>query len=361
MFMLVARALVFLAGLVVVVSTFWSAMRTFVVPREVHDRLSRSVFLLMGRGFNLVVVRLKTYAARDRVLAAYAPLSLLLLPLAWTTLVISGYACIFWALGADSWRAAVTDSGSSMLTLGFSVPRDFPSTIFVFSEAALGLLLVALLIAYLPTIYSAFSRREVAVTMLEVRAGSPPSALELLTRFSRLKRVDKLTDLWETWETWFAEVEESHTSFLALTFFRSPQSDHSWVTAAGAVLDAASLRISALDFPPDPQANLCIRAGYIALNRLAANFGFSLAVAPSPDDPISVGREEFDEVCDRLEDAGVPVLADRDAAWRAFAGWRVNYDTALLALAALTLAPDAPWSGDRPAMPIGSRSRRPWG
>ena len=359
--MLLVRGLVLLCGLAAVVATFWSAMRTFVVPREVHDRLSRSVFLLMGRGFNLVVIRLKTYEARDRVLAAYAPLSLLLLPLAWTTIVISGYAGVYWALGADTWRTAVTDSGSSMLTLGFSVPRGFPSTIFVFSEAALGLLLVALLIAYLPTIYGAFSRREVAVTMLEVRAGSPPSAIELLLRYSRLKRFDKLTDLWETWETWFAEVEESHTSFLALTFFRSPQPEHSWVTAAGAVLDAASLRIAVLDFPPDPQANLCIRAGYISLNRLASNFGIPLAAVAAPDDPISVGRDEFDEACTRFEVAGVPLIRDRDAAWRAFAGWRVNYDTALLALAALTLAPEAPWSGDRPAMPIGSRRGRPWG
>ncbi|MGH2410310.1 MAG: hypothetical protein ACRDGS_08095, partial [Chloroflexota bacterium] len=218
--MFLLHCLAFLCGVGLVAGTFWSAMRTFVVPRDVNDWLSRSVFILMRRLFNLAVVRLASYKARDRVLAAYAPATLLTLPLIWITIVICGYTGIYWSLGAADARLAFEYSGSSLLTLGFVEPHGFPNTVCVFSEAALGLLLVALLIAYLPTIYSSFSRREVAVTMLEVRAGSPPSAVELLTRYARLKRFDKLTDLWETWETWFAEVEESHTSFSALTFFR---------------------------------------------------------------------------------------------------------------------------------------------
>lgn len=359
--MVLLHVLAFLCGVGLAVGTLWSAMRTFVVPRDVNDWLSRSVFILMRRLFNLVVVRLATYKARDRVLAAYAPATLLCLPLVWMTIITCGYTGIFWALGAADLQLAVKYSGSSLLTLGFIEPQGFPSTLFVFSEAALGLLLVALLIAYLPTIYSAFSHREVAVTMLEVRAGSPPSAVELLSRYARLKRFDKLTDLWETWETWFAEVEESHTSFSALAFFRSPKPEHSWVTAAGAVLDSASLLLAALDLPPDPQANLCIRAGYITLGRLAAYFSIPTPLKPDPSSPISVGRDEFDEALDHMERGGVPLKADRDAAWKAFSGWRVNYDVALLGLAALTLAPEAPWSGDRPAMPIGARLQRPWG
>ncbi|HVA90436.1 MAG TPA: hypothetical protein VNL71_11410 [Chloroflexota bacterium] len=359
--MIFLQGLAFLGGIALVVGTFWSAMRTFVVPRDVNDWLSRSVFIVMRRTFNLVVVRLASYGARDRVLAAYAPATLLCLPLVWVSIVTIGYTGIYWALGAASPRAAFSYSGSSLLTLGFVEPQGFPSTVFVFSEAALGLLLVALLIAYLPTIYNSFSRREVAVTMLEVRAGSPPSAVELLMRYARLKRFDKLNDLWETWETWFAEVEESHTSFSALTFFRSPKPEHSWVTAAGTVLDSASLLLSALDLPSDPQANLCIRAGYITLGRLAAYFRIPIPVKPDPKGPISVGRDEFDEALDQMALGGVPLKADRDAAWKAFVGWRVNYDTALLALAALTLAPEAPWSGDRPAMPIGARLQHPWG
>lgn len=162
--MFLLHVLAFLCGLGLVVATFWSAMRTFVVPRDVNDWLSRSVFIMMRRLFNLVVVRLASYKARDRVLAAYAPATLLTLPLVWVTIVICGYTGIYWSLGAANLGLAFKYSGSSLLTLGFIEPQGFSSTLFVFSESALGLLLVALLIAYLPTIYSSFSRREVAVT-----------------------------------------------------------------------------------------------------------------------------------------------------------------------------------------------------
>src|SRR5205085_8392901 len=124
------------------------------------------------------------------------------------------------------------------------------------SEATIGLILVALLIAYLPTMYAAFSRREAAVSMLEVRAGSPPSAVEMILRFHRLNRLVYFNTLWTSWEVWFVELEESHTSLAALAFFRSPHPDRSWITAAGTVLDAAALVISTVDIPPDPQANL---------------------------------------------------------------------------------------------------------
>jgi hypothetical protein len=208
--------------------------------------------------------------------------------------------------------------------------------------------MVALLIAYLPTMYNAFQQRELAVTMLEVRAGSPPSAVEMIIRFHRLHSLENLHGLWETWETWFAQIEESHTSLAALVFFRSPQPDHSWVTASGAVLDAASLMRSTVDVPADTQADLCIRAGYLALRRIADFFGVAYnAAAHFPDDPISIARMEFDACCSQLAAAGVPLTLDRDQAWHDFAGWRVNYDRVLLALASLTMAPYASWSSDR--------------
>ena len=93
-----------------------------------------------------------------------------------------------------------------------------------------------------------------------------------------LGRVDGLGDLWRTWELWFVEVEETHTSLAALSFFRSPQAEHSWVTAAGTVLDAASLFRSTVDVPPDPQADLCIRSGYLALQRIARLFRISYEI-----------------------------------------------------------------------------------
>jgi hypothetical protein len=195
--------------------------------------------------------------------------------------------------------------------------------------------------------YTAFSQREASVARLEVRAGSPPTAVEMLKRFQRLNRVTELHDVWAEWERWFVYVEETHTSLAALTFFRSPQPERSWVTAAGAVLDAASFAAAVLDIPPDSQADLCIRAGYIALRRICDFFGIPYNANPEQGEPISISREEFDDACAELLAAGVPLKADRDEAWLNFAGWRVNYDVPLLELAQLTMAPYAPWSSDR--------------
>jgi len=201
----------------------------------------------------------------------------------------------------------------------------------------------------LPSMYNAFSRREMAVSLLEVRAGSPPSAVEMLKRFYRVHGLDRLGEQWQVWETWFAEIEESHTSLPALVFFRSPRPDRSWVTAAGAVLDAASLTRAVVDIPPDPRADLCIRAGFLALRSIASFFHVPFHPNPSfPSNPISVSRVEFDLACQELANQGLSLKADREQAWLDFAGWRVNYDRVLLALAAITMAPVSPWTGDRP-------------
>jgi hypothetical protein len=356
--MLLVRALLFLFGAGIVIATVLSAIRTFVLPRSAPVKLSRFVFLTSRLGFDLWTRRETTYEERDRVMALYAPLTLLILPAVWLIIVQIGYMAMFWAVGVDSLRAAFEVSGSSLLTLGFAKVDSMPATILSLSEATLGLVLVALLISYLPTMYSAFSRRELAVTMLEVRAGSPPSALEMFARFHRLNRLDQLNELWVTWEAWFADIEETHTSLSALTFFRSPQPDHSWVTAAGAILDAAALASSTLDLPRDPQAELCIRSGYLALRRISDFFQISYNAAPTPDDPISISREEFDEACAQLIKAGIALKPDRDRAWRDFTGWRVNYDTVLLALARLTMAPYAQWSSDRSLVPQRTRFGR---
>lgn len=343
----IIRFLTFLFGLGVVAGTLYSAVETFVLPRSANDPLTRFVFLNIRRLFDLRTKRARSYEERDRIMAFYAPITLLLLPPVWLVLVMLGFAGMFWSLGGISWREAWTTSGSSLLTLGFAPLNGLPEQALAFSEATIGLILVALLIAYLPTMYAAFSRREAAVTMLEVRAGSPPSALEMIQRYHRIHGLDRLHEQWASWEMWFADIEESHTSLAALVFFRSPQAEHSWITAAGAVLDTAALANALLDVPHDPQADLCIRAGYLALRHIADFFRIGYNSKPKPEDPISVSRLEFDTLCDELNKAGIPIKPDREQAWHDFAGWRVNYDTVLLALAGLTMAPYAPWSSDR--------------
>jgi hypothetical protein len=131
--------------------------------------------------------------------------------------VIAGYMGMFWALGIDGAQHDFAVSGSSVFTLGFSPVSTVLQTALAFSEAGIGLLLIALLIAYLPTMYTSWSRREAGVAQLEVRAGSPPSALEMITRFNQLERLEAARSL-AGMETWFMDIEESHTSLAPLTF-----------------------------------------------------------------------------------------------------------------------------------------------
>ncbi len=345
---MLARLTVFVLGTAFVTYTLSSAVRTFVLPRGANVLLTRLVFRVV-RVFFWPRTRLaRSFEERDRVMALYAPLSLMVLPGVWLSCVLAGYMGMFWALGVRPWGAAFLLSGSSLLTLGFAPVDTLAETVLAFSEATFGLGMLALLIAYLPTMYTAFNQRESAVALLEGRAGTPPSAVEWIKRAHRVGWLTQMGDQWSLWEIWFADVEESHTSLAPLVFFRSPQPNRSWVTAAGAVLDTASLTLAAVDLPFDVQAALCIRTGYLALRSIADFFRIPHNPDPQfPDDSISIIREEFDSACDELMAAGVPLKSDKEQAWQDFAGWRVNYDTVLLAIAALTDAPYAPWSSDR--------------
>jgi hypothetical protein len=344
---LVVRTVAFVAAAMAVAGVVASAVRTFVVPRALPVALSRAVFVLLRQVFRLSVRRSRSYEDVDRRLAYYAPASLLALPVVWLTIVLASFAVLYWAVDQQGWWTAVETSGSSLLTLGFRHPGSRPTTTLSFFEAGIGLALVALLITYLPTIYGAFSRRETFVSLMEGRAGNPPWAVTMLLRYQAIGAFDRTDELWERAELWFSDIEESHTSLGSLVFFRSPQPSRSWVTTAGALLDAAALSLSALDLPNDPHAALCIRSGFLCLRRIADFFAIDHPADPAPTDPISITRDEFDEAVTRLEEAGTPIKADRDQAWRDFQGWRVNYDSVLLDLAALTDAPFAPWSSDR--------------
>jgi hypothetical protein len=344
--MVIVQAVVFLLGSALVLSALFSAIRTFVVPRGVPDRLTGTIFTLMRYPFALLLQG-RREAEREQVLAFFAPISLLTLPIVWLTFVLVGYMAIFWGLGASSWDTAFTMSRLSLFSVGSNIRGLHAATVFAFSETVLSLLLAALLVSYLPTMYAAFSQREAAVTGLESRAGAPPSPVKMLVRYHRIRGLDQISEVWVTGPAWFEVVEETHTALQPLVFYRSPQPGRSWVTAAGAVLDTAALVASTLDRPRDPRAELCIRAGYLCLQRIARVFGIPFNPDPAPTDPITVSRAEFDLVYDALAQEEIPLKADRDQAWRDFAGWRVNYDAVLVALAVLTAAPPAPWSSDR--------------
>lgn len=349
--MIALHALAFIAGLALVGWVLFSAVVTVVLPRGESATLTRFIFVSWRSVFVFFAGRARTWRTEDRIMSFFAPIALLTLPFAWLVLVLLGYTAMFWALGGVALRGAFIEAGS-LFTFTFQAPPGIPQTLLSYSEAALGLGLVALLISYLPSLYSAFSRREQLVTLLETRAGNPPSVVQMMRRFFTIHGLDELGPQFALWEQWFADVEETHTTNAALVNFRSPIPNRNWLTSAGAVLDSASFAASTLDQPREPRAELCIRAGYLCLRHIAHTFGIPHRHDPAPTDPISVTREEYDEVYDQLAAAGLPLKRDRDQAWRDFAGWRVNYDDALVPLALLIRAPAAPWSSDREMYPV---------
>lgn len=343
----VGDVLLVVLGAVLVLMALDAALRTFVLPRGSVVRVARIVAITLRAGFGLILRRLSTYERRDRLMAMYTPTLLFALVLSWMALVYTGFVGLFVVTDGRGWHHALIESGSSMFTLGFERPVGLPGAFAGFAEAAIGLGLLALLIGYLPTIYNAFSRRELLVAEAAVWAGSPPQAPALVIRANRIGRLDDLDDVWTEWRAWFNEVEESHTSLGMVSFLRSPRSDRSWITAAGAMLDAAALVTAVVDLPKPPLAAVLIRSGTQSLRAIADFFGIAHNPDPAPTDPISVVRDEFDEACARLAAAGVPLREDRDQAWRDFAGWRVNYDGVLVTLCGFLVAPYAPWSSDR--------------
>ncbi|MFN2138458.1 MAG: hypothetical protein ACK2UK_21050 [Candidatus Promineifilaceae bacterium] len=348
---MVFNILLFAVGAIIVIGTFASALSTLILPRGTRDIVTHTAFRLTWLAFSPLMRFANSYERRDRIMAFYAPITVMLVVVAWLVLVLLGYMLMYFAMGISPLAGAFRLSGSSLLTLGFATVDTVWLHVLVFSEAAIGLGLVALLIAYLPTMYTAFSRREEAVNLLEVRAGSPPSAVEWLIRAQRNDMLGRMSHTFEPWEHWFAALEESHTSLLPLSFFRSPHPDRSWITASGAVLDTAAMMMTVIDFPYDEMPlRLTSRAGYLALRNIADLFNIEYNADPEfPEEPISVSRAEFDEACSRLAEAGIPLYQDLDEAWLRFGSWRVNYDRTLIALAALIRAPYAPWSSDRSA------------
>ncbi|HRV90598.1 MAG TPA: hypothetical protein P5526_00370 [Anaerolineae bacterium] len=343
----ILRVVCFVLGGYVVIWTLTSAIRTFVLPRSDNVFLTRLVFQSIFRVFQLRIRWAKSYTERDWVMGFFSPVALLVLPVVWLTFISLGYMLMFWAVGERPWYDAYLLSGSSLLTLGFASVDNLAEVLLAFSEATIGLGLIAVLISYLPTMFSAFSEREAAVSMLEIYASTPPSATEMLKRMHRIHGLEYLTEIWKDWERWFIELEQTHTSLIPLVFFRSSHVGQSWVITAGTVLDVAALRASTLDMPRDPKAELCIRAGYLALQNIVDFFRIPFNPNPRSTDAISVTRAEYMTLCQELVEAGLPLKPDLDQAWRDFAGWRVNYDRVLLVLAGLTMAPEAPWSGDR--------------
>jgi hypothetical protein len=359
--MVVGRDLAAAVGAFLVIATAWSVIGSLVVPRRILSRLARSVARTVNGVFHALADTLDTYEERDRVLAAQAPIQLIVLVVVWLAVFELGFALLLWpTMSSGGLPAAFTLAGSSLCTLGYLAPENGGSRAIVDMAAFVGLGTVALQIGYLPTLYAAFNRREALVTMLDSRAGVPSWGPELLARThyglgSGVSAMGQLPELFEDWERWSADVSESHATYLALVNFRSPRPLSSWLTAQLAVLDAAALYLSLVpDAPGAVSARLCLRGGFTCLATIARARGFDIPEDADPTNGIALTYQEFVDAIDRLARVDFPLERPSEEAWTEFVGWRVNYETAAYALAYAIDAPPALWSGPRrhPIPPI---------
>ena len=329
----VLEVLAIVVGVVIAVVTLWSAVLTVVVPRSERPYITRWHFQLIGGLANTIAKRISDPVRRDRLESRIAPFGLVTLPFVWAAHVTIGFALIFWGLSVDTFRDAVVLSGSALTTLGVTTSDHTITLLLVVGEALIGLGLVALMISYLPTIYGAYTAREVAVARLEVRAGLPPHPITFLERTNLIGWLDHMDLVWAEWEDWFLQIEETHTTHTSLSFFRSAYYGRSWVVAAGTVLDTAALIQSTIDIEASPRAALCLRSGFTTLGSIADALDIEHPSDPHwPAESISLEREVFDALCEELKALEIPLVDDLDEAWRNFCGWRVNYDQALYGL-----------------------------
>jgi len=357
---LAGRVAAAVAGGLLVLLAVSSVTVTLIVSRPVNSRLTRWVDRMVDWAYQQVVVHVADARRRDQLGATQAAAVLLAQLAAWLIVAYAGFALLLWPFATRGVVSAFVDAGSSLFTLGFAVPAGTAPAVIVFLAAATGLVILTLQIAYLPTLYAAFNRRETQVALLNERAGVPSWGPELLARThyalgTGVSTLDTMPDLYERWESWAADVAESHTTYPVLVRFRSPGALSSWVTALLAVLDSAALFLAlSPEAAPVVPARLCLRGGFRCFNRIARVMGFDIPEEPGPGAGTSVTYAEFLDAVARMREVGFPIERDPAEAWPDFVGWRVNYERAAYAVAAAVYAVPALWSGPRrhPVTPI---------
>jgi hypothetical protein len=275
------KILMAIIGSVVLFATLWDAFETIILPRRVTRpyRMVRLFYKLTWAAWSSTARRLRSTQAREARLSYYGPLSLLLLFVTWAFLLIVGFAMLHFAAGSalnasgapPSFRTDLYMSGSTFFTLGLGdvTPNNTSARVITICEAGTGFGFLAILISYLPTLYGAFSQRELNISLLDARAGSPPTAAELLRRHKRFSNTDVLTQYLRDWEIWSAQLMESHLSYPVLCYFRSQHDNQSWLAAFTAVLDVSALMIAYGDGAAKWQAQLTFAISRHAVADLA--------------------------------------------------------------------------------------------
>jgi hypothetical protein len=338
----------FILGLLIVLVTIISVLFILVLPRKAQGLEKLTVVVNKSVHYSFVALSriARTYETKDSILAPTAPVALLAQLLWWAVCLVLGFALMLMRT-THSFARGLTQAVTSLFTVGAIHSGGAPNTVLDIAAGATWVVIVALQIAYLPSLYSSFSRREALVTMLQSRAGSPAWGPELLARHQLVGINDALPQLYADWELWAAEVTESHTTYPVLLLFRSPEPWLNWIIGLLAVLDAGAMQLALTPNTAPSQTRLCIRMGFTLFNRLAGSLGYPVDDDPDPDSPIQLTYEEFVSAVEKLALVGFPMERSAEEAWPHFRGWRINYEASAYRLADAFTAPLAPWSGTR--------------
>ena len=344
------NALIGIIGLLLIIVVLWDVFETIVLPRRVtrRVRLTRLFYRFFWQPWSAVGAKIQKNKRRETFLSVFGPLSLLILLTLWAIALVSGFACIHWAIGSrigsvSDPRSFLTDlyfSGTTFFTLGLGdiAPVGAAARAVTVIEASVGFGLLALVIGYLPVLYQAFSRREVNISMLDARAGTPPTAVELLRRHQEALSIDSLHQLLRDWESWAADLLESHLSYPVLCFFRSQHDNQSWLAALSTVLDACSLVMVGIDGMPKWQAQLTFKMARHTIVDIAQIFN----AAPSKDDGQRLTSEGLVGLRTVLSDSGI-ALRDQPGDDATLAELRAMYEPYTEVLSRYLLMPLPGW------------------
>lgn len=341
------------AGIACVVTVLFDAFQTIILPRRAAGRfrLTRLFYLATWGPWAFFAARLRKPRLRETAFSYYGPLSLLLLLAVWAGGLLVGFGLFYYGIGSP-FRDSVEPSrflsdlyvsGTTMFTLGIGdvTPQDEWARALVILESGAGLGLLALVIGYFPVLYSAFSRREVSISLLDARAGSPPTAAELMRRHSYEGAEQALLLLLTEWERWSAELLESHISYPQLCYFRSQHSRQSWLSALTSILDATALLIAGVEGHEARQAQLTFAMARHAVVDLSQ----ILSLTPLRDAPDRLQPERFSQLYEVLCQSGIKVCRDGRSLER-LRQIRALYEGHAEALAAYLRMPLPPWVGD---------------
>lgn len=319
--------LLLLFGLFLVGAVLLDSFQTIILPRRpvVRFRLTRLFFLATWIPWTRVVHMIRDHRRREQYYSFYGPLSLLMLFVVWAISLVTAFAFIYFGLHApltDPWhpisaigrlRSCFYVSRSTLFTLGLGdvIPARHAVRFLIVVEAGTGLGFIALVIGYLPVLYSAFSAREMEVALLDARAGSPPTAGELLLRHHFDGGDQALNKLLAEWERWSATMLETHISYPILCYYRSQHDNQSWLAALTAVLDTCALLITSVEGPAQRQAQLTFAVGRHVLVDIGHVFHREKAEQKLREGGFTrLNDDEFSRLCDLLRQAGISLCGD---------------------------------------------------